>query len=92
MIPGPKLDEARAVVSEAAQQAGRDPASLGMEGRATWGAGGVDDVAKHADRWIEAGATHLAINTMGAGLVGLDAHLDALARAAEAMPMAQSGS
>jgi probable F420-dependent oxidoreductase len=90
--PGPKLDEARAVVSEAAKKAGRDPASLGMEGRATWGAGGVDDVAKHANRWIEAGATHLAVNTMGAGLVGLEAHLDALTRAAEAVSVVQSGS
>ena len=31
--PGPRLDEARAIVDEAAREAGRDPATLGMEGR-----------------------------------------------------------
>src|SRR3954468_14232001 len=35
--PGPKLDEARAIVDGAAREAGRDPASLGMEGRVSWG-------------------------------------------------------
>jgi len=36
--PGPKLDQARTVVERAAAEAGRDPASLGMEGRvaASW--------------------------------------------------------
>src|SRR5271166_3812350 len=36
MAPGPQLDEARRIVAEAAAQAGRDPASLGMEGRLHW--------------------------------------------------------
>jgi hypothetical protein len=48
-------------------------------------------VAKHVERWLDAGATHLAVNTMGAGLVGLDSHLDALTRAAEAVPIGQTG-
>jgi hypothetical protein len=33
MAPGPQFDEARQIVTEAAAEAGRDPASLGMEGR-----------------------------------------------------------
>ena len=37
--PGPKLDEARAIVAEAAVEAGRDPATLGMEGRVSWSDG-----------------------------------------------------
>jgi probable F420-dependent oxidoreductase len=85
VLPGPNLDEARAVVNQAAIDAGRDPEKIGMEGRLGWGPGGVDDVAKHAKRWREAAATHVAINTMGAGLADVDAHLDALTRAAEVL-------
>ena len=36
MPPGPKLDEARDIVARSATAAGRDPSSLGMEGRVTW--------------------------------------------------------
>ena len=35
--PGARLDEARATVEQAARDAGRDPATLGMEGRVTLG-------------------------------------------------------
>jgi len=82
--PGPKLDEAVALVGEGAAEAGRDPASIGMEGRLQW-AGNADEVAESAERWRAAGATHLSINTMGAGLTSVDAHLDALAAAATAL-------
>ena len=81
--PGEELDRARSVIAAAAEAAGRDPEALGMEGRVGWL---PDDPAKferQVDRWRDAGATHLGINTMGAGLDGVDAHLAALARAAE---------
>jgi hypothetical protein len=42
-------------------------------------------VADHAGRWQRAGATHLSVNTMGAGLGAVDGHLAALATAAEAL-------
>jgi probable F420-dependent oxidoreductase len=83
--PGPKLDEARAVVDEAAQRAGRDPAALGMEGRVSWSDAGVDKLVEQVGRWREAGATHVSINTMNAGLGSLDGHLEALAIAAGAL-------
>ena len=41
VAPGPKLDEARVIVAEAAVEAGRDPATLGMEGRVSWSPDGV---------------------------------------------------
>jgi probable F420-dependent oxidoreductase len=85
MAPGPRLDEARTVVERAAIEAGRDPARLGMEGRVTWGEGGADQVADHAGRWRDAGATHVSVNTMGAGLASVDDHLSALAEAAAAL-------
>jgi probable F420-dependent oxidoreductase len=79
--PGSALDAARAVVERAAADAGRDISALGMEGRVSW-RGNADEIADAADRWREAGATHLSINTMGAGLRTVDDHLAALAVAA----------
>jgi probable F420-dependent oxidoreductase len=83
MEPGPKLDEARRVVSQAAADAGRDPASLGMEGRLVWEED-RDKLASAMREWADAGATHLSVNTMGRGLKTVDDHLAALATAAEA--------
>ncbi len=83
MAPGPQLDEARRIVTEAAAQAGRDPASLGMEGRVRWQQD-QDKLASAMRQWQDAGATHLSVNTMGAGLPTVDDHLAALATAAEA--------
>jgi len=88
VAPGPDLDRARDLVAAAAAEAGRDPADLGMEGRVTW-PGDAAKLAGQAQRWQDAGATHLSVNTMGAGLASLDDHLDALARAAAALDVAR---
>ena len=85
--PGPRLDEARTIVEDAARAAGRDPSALGMEGRVSWTAGGVDKLVDHAGRWRAAGATHLAVNTMNAGLASVDEHLAVLATAADAFEL-----
>src|SRR3981081_2664221 len=58
--PGPKLEEARAIIEQAARDAGRDPSTLGMEGRVSWTDGGVEKLVDHVGRWREAGATHVA--------------------------------
>ena len=83
MAPGPHLEAARRIVTEAAAQAGRDPASLGMEGRLRWQQD-QDSLAAAIRQWQDAGATHLSVNTMGAGLTSVDDHLAALTTAAEA--------
>lgn len=75
--PGPVLDEAKAIVDAAARDAGRDPAQLGMEGRVTW-QGDHDRAADEILRWAQYGATHLSLNTMGAGLGTVDEHLAVL--------------
>ena len=80
--PGPKLDQARQAVAEAATEAGRDPAQIAMEGRVSWN-GNPDDLADGLRVWAEAGASHISINTMNAGLVSVDDHLGALTTAAE---------
>ena len=82
MAPGPRLDEALAEIARGATEAGRDPATIGMEGRARW-AGDDEAVAAQIAAWSEAGATHLSVDTMGAGLTHVDQHLDVLARIAE---------
>ena len=86
--PGPDLDAARAMIAAAAAEAGRDSAAIGMEPRVGWRAGSTDELMRNAERWRDAGATHLSVDTMGSGLPGLDAHLDALARASEALHVA----
>lgn len=83
MTPGPQLDEARRLVTQAAAEAGRDPASFGMEGRVRWQED-RDELAAAMRQWQDAGATHLSVNTMGAGLESVDEHLAALATAAGA--------
>lgn len=74
-------DEARPMVDKLngylAEQ-GRDPATFGIDARlnvtrqprATWG--------DFVSRWQAIGATHLCVNTMGAGYSSLHAHLDTL--------------
>ncbi len=89
--PGPKLDEARAVVDEAAHAAGRDPAALGMEGRVSWTDAGIDKLVDQLGRWRDAGATHVSVNTMNARLGPLAAHLDTLATEASALGLPSSG-
>jgi probable F420-dependent oxidoreductase len=83
--PGPSLDEARSMVEAGAAAAGRDIASLGMEGRVGWGDGGIDRLVDHVERWRNAGATHLSVNTMGAGFASVDEHLVALETTATAL-------
>jgi probable F420-dependent oxidoreductase len=85
--PGGRLDEARTVIADAARAAGRDPAQIAMEGRVSWTHDGVDKLADHVARWQAAGASHLSVNTMGAGLGSVDGHLKALAAVAQALDL-----
>jgi probable F420-dependent oxidoreductase len=80
--PGPKLDRAKQEVEQAATEAGRDPAQIGMGGQVSWN-GNADDLAGGLRAWAEAGASHMSINTMDAGLTSVDDHLAALSAAAE---------
>ena len=91
LAPGPKLDEARAVVAAAATAAGRDPQTLGLEGRVNFGPGGTDRLLDHVGRWRGVGATHLTVNTMGAGLGPVDGHLRVLAELSGALGLDGGG-
>jgi hypothetical protein len=56
-----------------------------MEQRDRWGTGGAEEPIGNARGWRDAGATHLSVDTMGSRLAGLDAHIDVLASASEAL-------
>ncbi|MCU1694062.1 MAG: hypothetical protein JWR34_125 [Mycobacterium sp.] len=85
VVPGPALDAAREVVDRAAVDAGRDPKAIGMEAWVKW-QGSADDVVAKVAKWVQVGASHISINTMGAGLETVDDHLAALTAVAEALP------
>jgi probable F420-dependent oxidoreductase len=82
MQPGDRLDHALGHVRKGAAAAGRDPSSIGMQGRVDW-RGDVGNLAAQVDKWRAVGATHLGVNTMGSGRSGADEHLEVLASVAE---------
>ena len=81
--PGDDLQRALDVIDTAARDAGRDPASIGMEGRVGFDGTDPDRFVRQIERWRAAGATHVSIDTMRTGQETVDGHLDLLRRAAE---------
>lgn len=67
------------------RDAGRDPASVGIEARIEARDGGPDDWARRTEDWRKLGATHISINTMNAGYKSLDEHIQAIRRYKEAL-------
>lgn len=89
--PGPELDAARAVVVKAATDAGRDPDTLGMEGRVSFGSRpDPDAVLAQIEAWRQTGASHVSVNTMGSGFDSVDEHLRALETLAQALSLSSS--
>jgi probable F420-dependent oxidoreductase len=66
------------------QEAGRDPGAVGIEARMSARDGDLDEWIRQTEGWRELGATHISINTMGAGFKSLDDHIDAIRRYKEA--------
>jgi hypothetical protein len=59
------------------KDAGRPLSSVGIEGRFSYAIGGPTEWAKRAREWRDLGATHVSVNTMGAGLTPRG-HIDAI--------------
>ncbi len=79
----PPNDETRAILDhlrEDIRKAGRAPESVGIEARMNLNQTPESDWTKEAEGWRQLGATHLGINTMGAGLASPGGHIDALHR------------
>jgi alkanesulfonate monooxygenase SsuD/methylene tetrahydromethanopterin reductase-like flavin-dependent oxidoreductase (luciferase family) len=66
-----------------AEEAGRNPATIGVEWRIDISSGTPDEWRREADEWKELGATHLSVVARGAS--GPDAHIEHISRAAEAL-------
>jgi probable F420-dependent oxidoreductase len=81
--PGGGLEAALEIIREGATEAGRDMSNFGFEGRVDYSARDLDKIAEHARRWRAAGASHLSLITMHAGLEGVDAHVAALEEMAQ---------
>ena len=90
--PGEPLDAALEVIGRAAEAADRDPATIQMEGRVSWTADGLPKLVDQVGRWEAAGATHVGVNTMGAGLQSVEDHLGVLAQVAEALALPSGSS
>jgi probable F420-dependent oxidoreductase len=76
-------DGARVMVERVhayAHEAGRDPATIGLEPQLSVASVPEGEWENYAHGWQTLGATHLCINTMGAGYHSLQAHVDALRR------------
>ena len=67
------------------REAGRDPASLGIEARLTIRDTGLDEWVRQTEAWQKLGATHISINTMGAGFKSPHEHMEAIRRYKEAI-------
>jgi len=67
------------------REAGRDPAQMGIEARMSAREGNLDEWVKQTKAWQALGATHISINTMGAGYTSPDEHIDAMRRYKEAI-------
>lgn len=89
--PGGSLEAQLEVVREAATAAGRDPDGIQMEGRVEWSSHDPELVARHVEKWRQAGATHVSVNTMGTGCRSADDHIAGL-RAVAAILGGEEGS
>ncbi len=67
------------------REAGRDPGELGIEARVNAHEGDLDEWISQTEGWRTLGATHISLNTMGAGFTSLSEHIDALRRYKEAV-------
>ncbi|HZX08716.1 LLM class F420-dependent oxidoreductase [Kribbella sp.] len=72
--PDEHAREQIATIRRAAEEAGRDPESIGIEARLSLNAVPEQDWRAYVDRWRELGATHLCVNTMNLGLTGPREH------------------
>ena len=74
------LDKLHAYV----RQEGREPSSIGIEGRVSLANQSPEEWEDIVRAWRELGATHVSANTMGSGLSSPDGHIEAIRRFKEA--------
>ena len=82
--PDEKCRAAIEKIAAYAREAGRDPKTIGIEGRMTINAESAETWHRQIQAWKELGATHLSVNTMKAGYTNPAAHIGAIRRFREA--------
>ena len=81
-------EEGRALMDKVrgyAQQAGRDPAALGLDGRLRIAGKQPEEWMDEVKSWEEMGANYLSVETRKGGLSGADQHIDAIRRFKDAI-------
>jgi probable F420-dependent oxidoreductase len=88
-VPSPEMGEAFADIRARARSYGRDADLIGMQGQLPVVGRAAGRTEELAGRWREIDATHVAINTMNAGIGGADAHIDAIREAAKVLQISR---
>src|SRR5215470_13340533 len=83
--PDEQMREAVERLQSYIREAGRDPRKVGIEARMNAREGDLDEWMRQTEGWRELGATHISINTMGAGFKSPDEHIEAIRRYKEAV-------
>jgi probable F420-dependent oxidoreductase len=83
--PDDKMREAVKRLGGYAEEAGRDPESVGIEARLDVGRVPQEEWIAQTEVWRTLGATHISVNTMNAGLRSPQEHVETIARYKEAL-------
>ena len=82
IVPREDVAASHAAVARHAEEAGRDPSAIGVEGAVGVAAGANAEWLADVDAWEAVGATHLCLRTLGTGLDAAG-HVGALREARE---------
>ena len=69
-----------------AQEAGRDPAEIGVEAMVNAREGQLDEWIRQTEAWHALGATHISFSTTGSGFQSVSEHIEAIGRYKESVP------
>ncbi len=83
--PNDAVESSWATIRRFAQEAGRDPSSVALEGGVRYGDGDADRMRREYDTWRRLGASYVCVTTMGAGFQSPQQHVDALRKAMQAL-------
>ncbi|HKF38062.1 MAG TPA: LLM class F420-dependent oxidoreductase [Ktedonobacteraceae bacterium] len=86
--PDERMRQAVERLQSYVREVGRDPSMVGVEARMNAREGDLDEWVRQTEGWRDLGATHISINTMGAGFKSPDEHIGAIRRYKEAVDYA----
>jgi hypothetical protein len=67
------------------REAGRDQDTVGIEARLSAADGDLNELVRQTEGWRKLGATHISLNTMGAGFKSPEEHIEAIRRYKQAV-------